>query len=116
LLNKLQFVSIAKREEELFLPWEKESIVLEKDSLELRLVQKIRDEAHRFAITFNRDTRITEMKKNILESLPWFWPRTRKKLLTKYHSVENLANIDKKELWKILNKTQIETLENHGII
>jgi len=45
-------------------------MILEKDSTELRLVQKIRDEAHRFAITFNRDSRIKSMKKNILESLP----------------------------------------------
>lgn len=113
---ELQVVWIAKKEEELFLPWEKESIILEKDSLELRLVQKIRDEAHRFAITFNRDSRIKEMKKNILEELPWFWPKTRKKIITKFSSVENLKNIPKEELKKILNITQIETLENHWII
>jgi excinuclease ABC subunit C len=70
IFSKLQFVSIAKREEELFLPGEKISILLEKDSEELRLVQKIRDEAHRFAITFNRDSRIKSSKKNMLEDLP----------------------------------------------
>ncbi|MDR1944717.1 MAG: hypothetical protein LBQ59_01120 [Candidatus Peribacteria bacterium] len=47
-----------------------ERILLDKSSLELKLIQKIRDEAHRFAITFNRDTRIKASKKNILESLP----------------------------------------------
>jgi excinuclease ABC subunit C len=47
-------------------------IILDKDSKELRLIQKIRDEAHRFAITFNRDSRIKAMKKNILEELPGF--------------------------------------------
>jgi hypothetical protein len=47
-----------------------EKIVLNKDTSELKLIQKIRDEAHRFAITFNRDTRIKSSKKNILESLP----------------------------------------------
>jgi excinuclease ABC subunit C len=52
------------------LPGEKISILLEKDSEELRLVQKIRDEAHRFAITFNRDSRIKSSKKNMLEDLP----------------------------------------------
>jgi excinuclease ABC subunit C len=56
----------------LFLPGESTPIILSKDSLELRLVQKIRDEAHRFAITFNRDSRIKAMKKNILEELPGF--------------------------------------------
>ncbi len=112
----LQVVWIAKKEEELFLPWKKESIILSKDSNELRLVQKIRDEAHRFAITFNRDTRIKSMKKNILEELPWFWPKTRKKILNKYWNIENLKNIDKNELLKIVNKAQLEILENHWLI
>ena len=113
---KLQIVSIAKKEEELFLPKKSEAIILEKDSLELRLVQKIRDEAHRFAITFNRSSRISENKKNILESLPGIWPKTRKKLLTKFWSVDKISNINKKTLKKFLNRNQIETLESHWII
>jgi len=124
--NKIQVVWIAKKEEELFiykspllggdLEGEFKKIILNKDSNELRLVQKIRDEAHRFAITFNRDSRIKAMKKNILEELPWFWPITRKKILKKYWNIEKLKDIDIKELESMLNKTQIETLENHGII
>lgn len=110
---KLQIVAIAKKEEELFLPNNKKSILLNKNSDELKLVQKLRDEAHRFAISFNRDSRNKSMKKNILESLPWFWPKTRKKLLNKYWSVEKLKN--KKNLSDILNKTQIQVLEDHGI-
>ena len=116
LLQKLQLVWIAKREEELFLPGESESILLEKDSLELRLVQKIRDEAHRFAITFNRDKRIKAMKKNILESLPGFWPVSRKKILKEFWSIENIKNHDKKDLQKHLNKNQIQTLEDHWFL
>jgi len=116
LIKNLQVVWIAKKEEELFLPWISEPIILSKDSLELRLIQKIRDEAHRFAITYNRDSRIKAMKKNILEELPGFWPKTRKKILTKYWNIEKIREISKEELWKILNKTQIETLENHWLI
>lgn len=119
LLEKLQIVSIAKREEELFIinkENEFERILLEKEANELKLVQKIRDEAHRFAITFNRDSRIKAMKKNILESLPWFGPKTRSKLLKKYWNIEALKWIDIEELKEILNKSQIETLENHSII
>ncbi len=112
----LQVVWIAKKEEELFLPWNSKPILLKKDSLELRLIQKIRDEAHRFAITFNRDKRIKAMKKNILEELPWFWPKARKKILNKYWSLEKIKDINKTELKELLNKTQIETLENHWLI
>jgi len=116
--QNLQLVWLAKKEEELFTlkNWEFSKIILEKDSVELRLVQKIRDEAHRFAITFNRNSRIKSMKKNILESLPWFGIVTRKKILKNFGSVENLINIPKSELEKFLNKTQIETLENHWLI
>ncbi len=138
ILKKLQICSIAKKEEEIFiikksipsplhfevLPLKKEEIqsynfkkiVLEKDSPELKLTQKIRDEAHRFAIEFNRNQRIKSMKKNILEDLPWFWPKTRKKILNEYWSVDNLLKANKENLSKILTKTQIETLENHSLI
>lgn len=116
LLEKLQLVSIAKREEELFLPWESKSIMLEKDSLELRLVQRIRDEAHRFAITFNRDKRIVAMKKNILEEIPWIWPKSRQALLKEFWSLEEIWKAKIEDLRKILNKNQIEQLENHWII
>lgn len=112
----LQVVWIAKKEEELFLPWITEPIILDKNSNELRLVQKIRDEAHRFAITFNRDSRIKWMKKNILEDLPWFWIKTRKKILKKYWNLDKLYNIDKNDLKKIISNSQIETLENHWLI
>ncbi len=113
-IHSLQIVSLAKREEELFLPGKKESILIDKESNILRMIQKIRDEAHRFAITFNRDTRIKASKKNILEELPGIWPKTRKKLLKEYGSIENIINNE--ILKKILSSTQIETLENHGIL
>jgi len=65
-----QIVSIAKREEELFLPEKPDPIILDKQSNELRLLQALRDEAHRFAISFNRDSRSKSIRKNILEAIP----------------------------------------------
>jgi excinuclease ABC subunit C len=116
LLSSLQICSLAKQEEEIFLPYESESILLKKDSEELRLIQKIRDEAHRFAITFNRDKRSTAMKKNILESIPWIGPKTRAAVLKEYGSIGNLKDVPKTELRRYLNQKQIEALEDHGII
>lgn len=118
IFSQIQIASIAKKEEEIFIfrNWEFEKYVLDKQSQELKMVQKIRDEAHRFAITFNRDSRIKAMKKNILESLPGFWPVTRKKILKKYWNIENLSNFSVEELSKDLNKNQIKTLEEHWII
>jgi excinuclease ABC subunit C len=116
--EKIQLIWIAKKEEILYVieNWNFKEFKLEKNSLELRLIQKLRDEAHRFAITFNRDSRIKESKKNILESLPWIWPKTRKLILKNFHSVENLANASRQDLEKILNKNIIEILENHWLI
>ncbi len=116
--EKIQLVWIAKKEEILYTlkNWNFQEFKLEKDSLELRLIQKIRDEAHRFAITFNRNSRIKESKKNILESIPWIWPKTRKKILKEFGSIDNLSKQKRNNLEKILNKNIIEILENHGII
>jgi len=111
-----QMVSIAKREEELFLPWESEPILLEKESNELRLLQALRDEAHRFAISFNRDSRSKSIRKNLLEAIPGIGPKTRKKILTKYGSVNNLKDIDISKLREYLWVSVVENLENHWII
>ncbi len=61
-VSGIDFVSLAKREEEVFLPHQSESILLPRDSNALYLIQRIRDEAHRFAITFHRDLRSKALK------------------------------------------------------
>lgn len=108
--------SLAKREEEVFTEDADESVRFEKGSPELSVLQNLRDEAHRFAITFNRKTRSKAMKKNVLEELPGFGPATRKKLLALAGSVEGIRELDRSELESVLNKTQIETLESHALI
>jgi len=113
-LQNLQIVSIAKKEEELFLPETSEPIRLDKESIILRMVQKVRDEAHRFAITFNRNSRSTSLKKNILEDLPGFGPKTRKKLLSHYGNIDGI--IHDETLKHMLSVPQIQTLIDHGII
>lgn len=114
--NFRNICSIAKREEEIFVPGNSKPIIFEVWSPELMLIQKIRDEAHRFAISFNRTSRNKAMKKNILEELPWFWAKTRQKLLKIAGSVDNIATISEDEIEKILNKNQIETLKDYWII
>lgn len=112
----LQIVSLAKREEELFLPGQKDPIILDKDSAELRLIQAIRDEAHRFAITFNRDSRSKQMRQSLLEAIPGIGPKTRKKILKLYGSVSGLKNENKEDIEKELWKHITEILDIHGLL
>jgi len=84
--------------------------------MELILLQKIRDESHRFAIGFNRSARSKSMKKNILEELPGFGPVARKHILKIAGSIDNLHEIPRAEMEKILTKKQLQTLEEHGLL
>ncbi len=108
--------SIAKREEEIFLPWKKEAIMFEKGTPELMVLQKARDESHRFSITANRNARGKSMKKNILEELPGIGPVTRKNLLKLAGSVDDIKKLSEGELLTVVNQKQLETLRDHGII
>ncbi len=80
------------------------------------LLQKIRDEAHRFAINFNRSARSKAMKKNILEELPGFGPATRKKLIKLAGSVDKIRELNSEEIKSVCSVPQIQTLKDHGII
>lgn len=62
--------SIAKREEEIFTVDQSDPIMFEKGTDELRLLQHMRDESHRFAITHNRNSRIKAAKKSVLDTIP----------------------------------------------
>lgn len=81
-------VGLAKRFEELFVPDEDEPIVLPRGSEALYLVQRIRDEAHRFAITYHRQVRAKSAIKSVLDSIPGVGPKRKKALLKKFGTVK----------------------------
>lgn len=88
----INFISLAKREEEVFLPGQSVPVILPRDSYALRLLQRIRDEAHRFAITFHRNLRKTSQTKSALLAIEGVG-KTRVKLL--FDSFKTLDNIKK---------------------
>ncbi len=112
----LPICSIAKREEEIFLPGKSEPVLFEKWTPELMVLQKARDESHRFSITANKTARMKSMKKNILEEIPWIWPITRKKLLKLAGSVDGIKNLTEGELSSICNIKQLDTLRDHWLV
>ncbi|MBQ9795658.1 MAG: excinuclease ABC subunit UvrC [Clostridia bacterium] len=91
-------ISLAKREEEVFKPNQGIPYILARGSYSLRLIQLARDEAHRFAITFNRQLRAKGMYKGGLESITGVGPSTRRALLRKFRTIENIKNSSLEEL------------------
>ncbi|MGE0228228.1 MAG: excinuclease ABC subunit UvrC [Dehalococcoidia bacterium] len=81
---------LAKREEEVFVKDIDEPIVLPRDSQALYLIQRVRDEAHRFAVTYHRQLRGQSAQRSVLDSIPGVGPRRKRALLRKFGSVRAL--------------------------
>jgi excinuclease ABC subunit C len=95
-VHHIPVVGLAKRFEEIFVPDEDEPIILPRGSEALFLVQRIRDEAHRFAITFHRQVRAKSATASALDTIPGIGPKRKKALLRKFGSVKAIreASVD----------------------
>lgn len=91
-MGKIEIVSLAKRIEEVFLPYNPVSIVLPHTSLALRLVVALRNEAHRYAITFHRSLRAKQMQESALDKIDGVGAVTKKALLTKFKTVNKIKS------------------------
>jgi excinuclease ABC subunit C len=91
-------VSLAKRIEEVFVPGRKDPILLEKGSDALRLLQRVRDEAHRFAITFHRSRRDQAMTASVLDEIRGVGPARKRALLRHFGSPDRLLTASREEL------------------
>lgn len=98
----LPIISIAKREEEIFLPKNPQPIVLTKDNPILHLIQHIRNEAHRFAITYHQNLRLKATTNSILDTIPGLGPELKKKLLTHFGSPEGVKQATMHELAQVI--------------
>ncbi len=102
----LQISSLAKREEEVFLPQAELPIMLPRTSAGFYLVQRIRDEAHRFTIGYHRLLRKKQMTRSILEEIPGVGSVTRKKLLRSFGSLGAIKKASVADLEKVLGSKQ----------
>ena len=91
-------VSLAKRIEEVFLPGRRTPLVLAHDTPELQLLQRVRDEAHRFAIEFHRERRDRAMTRSILDELPGVGPARKRSILQHFGSPERFLGASREEL------------------
>lgn len=109
----IPIISIAKQEEELFLPEKSQSIRLPYDSPALYLIQRMRDEAHRFTITYHRSLRSKEHIKSALDEVPGIGPKTKKLLLTTFGSVSGIKKAPDEALRKIIGTKKTKMLREH---
>lgn len=109
LYGKIPIIGIAKKLEEVYFPEDSIPIHINKKSTSLRLIQQIRDEAHRFAITFHRAKRSKTSIKSSLDNIAGIGEQTKNLLLKEFGSIERIKNSNQADLTKIIgpHKTSI---------
>lgn len=111
--KQLTVIGIAKRLEELFYPGDQYPLYLDKKSETLKVIQHLRDEAHRFGITFHRNQRSRKTFVSDLDNIPGIGKVTVEKLLTEFKSVKRIKSLSDEELKKVLNLKQVKALREY---
>ncbi len=112
-LGNLVAVGIAKKEELIFTRDQEDAIALSRDSPALLLIQRIRDEAHRFAITFHRLSRTKRDLRSDLDAIGGIGPRRRKALLTAFGSLAGVRRATREELVKVVGAKSADAVLAH---
>lgn len=113
LIGRMTLVGLAKREESLFFPGDSEPLQLPYDSKAHLLIRRIRDEVHRFGITFHRQTRSKGTFKNELEGIPGIGEKTATELLQAFRSVKNIRTLTERELTKVVGISKARLIWDH---
>lgn len=106
LTGRMAIVGLAKREESIFFPGDSEPLQLPFDNPAHLLVRRIRDEVHRFGITFHRQTRSKGTFKNDLEGIPGIGEKTATELLKEFRSVKNIKTLTERELTRVIGASK----------
>jgi len=109
--EKVPIIGIAKKLEEIYFKNDPIPLYIDKKSPALQLIQKMRDEAHRFGITFHRDIRSKKMTYSILESIEGFGSKTIEKLYKEFKYIENMKNAEFEKLKMVLGMKKAEILK-----
>lgn len=105
-IEGVKLVALAKREEEIFLPGRSEALHLPKNSPALHLLQRIRDEAHRFGLAYHRSLRTKRGLASQLDAIPGIGPRRRRALLEKFGSLDAIREASVEELMQVPGMTR----------
>ncbi|MBU1711721.1 MAG: excinuclease ABC subunit C, partial [Proteobacteria bacterium] len=113
LYGKIAILSIAKKLEELYYPGDPVPLYLDKNSETLRLIQHIRNEAHRFGINFHRDKRSKQFISSELENIRGIGDKSIELLLGKFGSVQKIRNAGEKELAAIVGNAKARLITDY---
>ena len=113
LQNQMTIVGLAKNEEEIFFPGDKESVKLPFNSESLNLIRRIRDEVHRFGITFHRKKRSQGTFKNELETIKGIGKNTADQLLKEFKSVKKIRELSEQELITAVGAAKARLIREH---
>jgi excinuclease ABC subunit C len=113
LREKVTVIGIAKKLEEIYFPGDSVPIYLDKNSISLKIIQQLRNEAHRFGINFHRDKRSSEMIKSDLDQIKGIGPRTKEILLKHFDSVDKIKSASKEELENLVGSSKSAVLSGY---
>ena len=113
LRGKIAIIGIAKRLEELFYPGDKYPLYLDKKSETLKVIQYLRNEAHRFGITFHRDKRSKNALGTELEEIEGIGEKTAVNLLKEFRSIKNIKSASKKEIASVVGEAKAQLIKVH---
>jgi excinuclease ABC subunit C len=108
--KEVTIIGIAKRLEEIYYPGDQFPLYLDKKSETLRIIQQLRDEAHRFGITFHRNQRSRKTFQTELTSIPGIGKTSAEKLLQTFKSVKKIRETSEDDLLRVLTRNQVEKL------
>jgi excinuclease ABC subunit C len=112
-LSNLIAIGLAKREELVFVRDSDQPLAMDPHGAALRLLQRIRDEAHRFAVTFHRLSRTRRDLRSELDAVPGIGPRRRKALLTQFGSLAGVRRATREELTRVVGAKGASAIINH---
>ena len=111
--GKVAIVGIAKRLEEIYYPEDSIPLYLDKNSESLKIIQHLRDEAHRFGITFHRNQRSKGQVKSELDNIKGIGEETKRLLLKEFKSVKRIKSASNEEIEKVVGKHKATLIEKY---
>lgn len=113
LRGEIAIIGIAKKLEEIFFPDDPVPLYIDKNSESLKLIQQLRNEAHRFGISFHRNKRSGSMTNSILDEIPGIGPNSIEKLFSRFKSLEGIRAASQEELASEVGTSRARLIRDH---